>query len=163
MVSASHNPIAENGIKVFDHQGVKLSDQIQDYIESLFFGGYPLPYQIRPALGTYEADYAWQYARSLAREYQNHEWRKRRVVIDCAHGAAYLVGPLTLGELGISHAALNISPDGTNINLQAGSEYVRLNPGRLAQEMRWYGAEIGIAVDGDADRLTSCGSSWSSV
>jgi phosphoglucosamine mutase len=153
IVSASHNPIVENGIKLFNQRGVKISDETEDTIEQLFFGDAPLPFEIRPALSTNEPDYARQYARALAREYRNYEWRTCHVVVDCANGAAYQVGPLALGELGMPYALLNASPDGTNINRQAGSEYVRLNPRRLATELDRCNADVGVALDGDADRV----------
>lgn len=153
VVSASHNPIEENGIKIFNHRGVKIDDQTEQALEDLFFGDSPLPFEVRPAAVTDEPDYAWQYAHALAREYQGHPWGNCRVVVDCANGAAYQVGPLVLGQLGVEYTLMNASPDGVNINRQAGSEFVRSNPRWLAAKVQAYGADLGMALDGDADRL----------
>ncbi|HEC34033.1 MAG TPA: phosphoglucosamine mutase [Chloroflexi bacterium] len=153
VVSASHNPIIENGIKLFDQRGVKFDDPTEALIEELFFGNTPLPFEIRPAPSTSEPDYARQYAHALAREYRDYEWHRCHAVVDCANGAAYQVGPLLLENLGLPYTLLNAFPDGTNINRLAGSEYVRLNPQRLAAELHGYDAEIGVTLDGDADRV----------
>ncbi|MGB9872470.1 MAG: phosphoglucosamine mutase [Anaerolineae bacterium] len=153
VISASHNPIEENGIKVFNHRGVKVDDQTEQALEGLFFSDAPLPFEIRPASATDEPDYARQYAHALAREYQGHPWGNCRVVMDCANGAAYQVGPLVLGQLGVNCTLINVSPDGVNINRQAGSEFVRVNPRWLAAKVQEYGADLGMALDGDADRL----------
>lgn len=153
VISASHNPIEENGIKIFNQRGIKIDDQTEQVLEGLFFGNIPLPFEIRPAAATDEPDYARQYAHALAREYQGHPWGNCRVVVDCANGAAYQVGPLVLGQLGVNSTLINVSPDGVNINRQAGSEFVRANPRWLAAKVREYGADLGMALDGDADRL----------
>lgn len=153
MISASRNPVEENGIKIFNHRGIKIDDQTEQALEDLFFGDVPLPFEIRPATITEEPGYAWQYAHALAREYQGHPWEHCRIVADCANGAVYQLGPLVLGQLGVNCTILNASPDGVNINWQAGSEFVRANPRWLAARVREYGADLGIALDGDADRL----------
>ncbi len=153
VVSASHNPLVENGIKIFDQRGTKIDDRSEAIIEDLFFGDSLLPFEIRPASVTFEPGYATQYVRSLTREYSGREWHRYGVVLDCANGAAYRVGPNVMSSLGLLVTALNISPNGLNINLRAGSEFVRSDPRRLASSVREYGAEIGIALDGDADRV----------
>jgi len=153
MISASHNPIEENGIKIFNYRGVKIDDQTEEALEALFFSDAPLPLEIRPATITDEPECARQYAHALAREYQGYPWENCRIVVDCANGAAYQVGPLVLGQLGVNCTVLNASPDGVNINRQAGSEFVRANPRWLAAKVQEYGADLGIALDGDADRL----------
>ncbi len=153
MVSASHNPVEENGIKIFNHRGVKIDDRTEQALEDLFFGDAPLPFEVRPASVTDEPDYARQYAYALAWEYRGYPWGNCRIVVDCANGAAYQVGPLVLGQLGVNSILMNVSPDGVNINRQAGSEFVRANPRWLAARVQEYGADLGMALDGDADRL----------
>ena len=153
IVSASHNPIVENGIKIFDNRGVKINDETERLIETLFFGDTTLPFEIRPAEIISQPNFVQQYALALARESQICKSLQSRLVVDCAHGAASQVGPFVLEALHIPYTVLNASPDGTNINRDAGSEYVRFNPNLLAQEVRCYGADIGIALDGDADRV----------
>lgn len=152
MVSASHNPLIENGIKVFDNRGIKLSDETECFIEDLFFGDTRLPLEIRPANPIEQPDFADHYAAALAREAQMYERLQSHVVIDCAHGAASQIGPTILEKLHIPHTVLNASPDGTNINYKAGSEHVRFNPGLLAQALQKCNAAVGVALDGDADR-----------
>lgn len=152
IVSASHNPINENGIKFFDHRGTKLSDETETHIEELFFSTIPLPFEIRPASTTSEPDYVRQYAHALAHEYRDYEWHTCQVVVDSAHGSAYRVGPLVLEKLGVPYTLLNALPNGTNINRRAGSEYVRLHPQGLTAELHRHEARVAFALDGDADR-----------
>ncbi|MBI5034499.1 MAG: hypothetical protein HZB51_28585 [Chloroflexi bacterium] len=153
MISASHNPVSENGIKVFDPHGIKISDPSEQIIEEFFFGGSVLPVKIHPAPSRYEPSLALQYANALASEVREYDWHRCRVVVDCANGAAYAIGPQILKALRAPCTLLNISPDGTNINVQAGSEVVRSYPQRLAQELVKYDAQVGLAFDGDADRV----------
>jgi phosphoglucosamine mutase len=153
MVSASHNPICENGIKFFDQRGVKIHSDTERAIDKFFFGDARLPFEIRRAPGSVEPDYASQYAHALAREYHDVDWSSHSVVVDCANGAAYTVAPQVLQALNVRCTLLNVSPDGTNINLQAGSESVRNSPRLLAAQLQKYNAQVGIAFDGDADRV----------
>ena len=153
VISASHNPIVENGIKIFDNHGVKISDENEHLIEDLFAGDAPLPIEIRPAMTMSEPHFADSYILGLLREIERRVELNSRVVMDCAHGAASRIGPLILEKLHVPHIALNVSPDGTNINQRAGSEYVRFNPKALAQAIRQGNADLGIALDGDADRV----------
>jgi phosphoglucosamine mutase len=153
MVSASHNPLIENGIKVFNGRGIKVSDETESLIENLFFGDALLPYEIHSSNPIEQPDFAQHYVMALAREVQAHEQLHSHVVIDCAHGAASQIGPAVLEKLHISHTVLNASPDGININYKAGSEYVRFNPRLLAQALQQYNASVGVAFDGDADRV----------
>ena len=153
MVSASHNSVEENGIKVFDSRGLKLDDDTERKIEELLLDDRKLPFEIRPAPISQERAYGEFYARMLAREYLGLPWKQLRVVIDLANGAAYRVGPLVLDHLKIPYLQLNAEPDGTNINVAAGSENIRRNPGRLASIVTEYDAIAGITLDGDADRM----------
>ncbi len=151
MISASHNPIVENGIKVFDNQGVKISDETEQFVERQFYSDKPLPLETRPPIVTEQPGLIQRYAQALIYETQLHQALTSRVIIDCAYGAVSQVGPMVLKALGIPFVALNYYPDGTNINREAGSEYVRSHPGSL--KLHDNNAEVGIAFDGDADRV----------
>jgi phosphoglucosamine mutase len=153
MVSASHNPIVENGIKVFNQRGIKTDTKTEHLIETLFFDGATLPYETRPAQMIIEPHLAQQYAMSLVHEFRSHQLPPYRIVVDCANGAVSHLAPLILEALGIPHMTLNVSPDGTNINRDAGSEYARVNPNLLAKKIQDYEADFGLALDGDADRV----------
>jgi len=153
MVSASHNAVEENGIKVFDSRGIKLTDANERQIEELFLNESKLPFEIRPASIDHESAYGEFYARMLAYEYQGLPWKQVRIVVDLANGAAYRTGQLILDQLKIPYLLLNATPDGTNINLSAGSEDSRHNPGQLASMVAEYDAVAGVSLDGDADRM----------
>src|SRR5271163_772029 len=152
MISASHNPYDDNGIKLFGPDGYKLSDEFEQKIEALI-----------------DADMSKQYAKSAefgrAKRIDGVrdryiEFAKRtmprnlsldglRVVIDCANGAAYRVAPDALWELGAEVISIGVEPDGLNINLEVGSTA----PDALSRKVREMRADIGIALDGDADRV----------
>jgi phosphoglucosamine mutase len=152
MISASHNPYQDNGIKIFDREGYKLSDEIEAQIEDLV-GGDTASLLAQPnAMGRAKRidgvfDRYIEYAkRTLDRSIRLDDLK---VVIDCAHGAAYRVAPQSLWELGADVTALGVSPDGFNINSNCGST----SPDALCRKVRQVGADIGIALDGDADRV----------
>ncbi len=153
MISASHNAIEENGIKVFDSCGLKLSDATERQIETLVLDERRLPFEIRPALIHQEQAYGRYYASMLAHEYESFSWKQLRIVADLANGAAYSLGQLILDQLEIPYLLINAEPDGTNINLAAGGESIRRNPSQLASIVAEYGAVAGISLDGDADRM----------
>ncbi|BCA63371.1 Phosphoglucosamine mutase [Sphingomonas sp. HMP9] len=150
MISASHNPYADNGIKLFGPDGYKLSDEAEAAIEALIDGDVPLvpsdqigrARRIEDAQGRYI-----HFAKSTFPE--NLRLDGMRVVLDCANGAAYKVAPSALWELGADVVAIGVTPDGTNINDGVGSTA----PQMLAETVVASGADIGIALDGDADRL----------
>jgi phosphoglucosamine mutase len=150
MISASHNPYADNGIKLFGPDGYKLSDADEMAIEALIDGDVPLApaaeigraRRIEDARGRYI-----HFAKSTFPDDLRLDGLK--VVIDCANGAAYQVAPTTLWELGADVIAIGVSPNGTNINDQVGSTA----PQTLCETVVASGAHIGIALDGDADRL----------
>jgi phosphoglucosamine mutase len=153
MISASHNPVEENGIKVFDARGLKLDDATENLLERLAANVYNLPFEVRPAEIQYEPDYRDYYGRMLVHEYQHIQWEHQHIVADLANGAAYRVVPAVFDRLGIRYALLNANPDGTNINVRAGSEQTRRDPRWLAAALTRYGATVGISLDGDADRV----------
>ena len=150
MISASHNPYADNGIKLFGPDGYKLSDEAEAAIEALIDGDIPLvpSSQIGRARRIDDAQGRYiHFAKSTFPE--NLRLDGMRIVLDCANGAAYKVAPSALWELGADVVAIGVTPNGTNINDGVGSTA----PQTLAETVVASGADIGIALDGDADRL----------
>ncbi len=152
MISASHNPFADNGIKLFGPDGYKLSDAIELQIEELL--DQDIYKQLAPAEEIGRAK------RVEGDIYRYIEFVKRtlprdvtlsglRVAIDCANGAAYKVAPLALWELGADVVPIGVEPNGININLECGSTH----PAALQKKVHEVRADIGIALDGDADRV----------
>ncbi len=152
MISASHNPYQDNGIKFFSDEGFKLPDAMEARIEELIVtneiehirptaGEIGKAYRIDDAEGRY-IEYV---KRSLPREM---DFQGLRVVLDCANGAGYHVFPKVVKELGAKVWVIADQPDGSNINLDCGAVY----PERLREAVREHQADIGIALDGDADR-----------
>src|SRR6187397_2838256 len=152
MISASHNPYDDNGIKLFGPDGYKLSDEIELKIEIIMDGDLGKRLAKSANLGRAKRidgvqDRYIEFAkRTLPR---NLSLDGLRVVIDCAHGAAYQVAPDALWELGADVVAIGVEPDGFNINKECGSTA----PEALAKKVREMRADIGIALDGDADRV----------
>src|SRR6266550_1088653 len=152
MISASHNPYDDNGIKLFGPDGYKLSDELELKIEALIDGDLGKRLAKSADLGRAKRidgvqDRYIEFAkRTLPR---NLSLDGLRVVIDCAHGAAYQVAPDALWELGAEVVKFGVEPDGFNINRDCGST----EPGALSAKVREVRADIGIALDGDADRL----------
>jgi phosphoglucosamine mutase len=152
MISASHNLYDDNGIKLFGPDGHKLSDDIELEIEKLIDGDIAKQLAKSAELGRARRidgvrDRYIEFAkRTLPR---NLSLEGLRVVVDCANGAAYQVAPDALWELGAEVIKMGVEPDGFNINEECGST----NPDALARKVREVRADIGIALDGDADRL----------
>ena len=154
MISASHNLSADNGIKMFGPDGYKLSSQVEAKIEAGVAageGGSAAPDALGRArrLDDAEGRYIEFVKNSFPRPFDLED---RRIVIDCAHGAAYKVAPTVLWELGADVIALGVDPDGLNINRDCGSTDV----GALAEAVVAHNADLGIALDGDADRVVIC-------
>ena len=153
MITASHNPYQDNGIKFFGSDGFKLDDAIEHRIEELvssdeIAGFLAPPDEVGPARRIDDA--AGRYVVFLKNNFpKEHSLDGLRVVLDCANGAGYKVGPLVLQELGAEVFALGVEPNGRNINLSCGS----LHPEKTADKVRELRADVGIAVDGDADRV----------
>lgn len=152
MISASHNPFADNGIKLFGPDGYKLSDELEQQIEELLekdlYGQLAAPNDIGRAKridGVHDR-YVEFAKRTLPRDVTLHGLR---VAIDCANGAAYKVAPAALWELGADVVTIGDEPNGTNINLECGSTH----PDALQKKVHETRADIGIALDGDADRV----------
>jgi phosphoglucosamine mutase len=150
MISASHNPYEDNGIKLFGPDGYKLSDQAEAKIEKLLEGEPKLAKS--PAIGRARRieDARGRYIHFAKSTFPQHlRLDGLKVVVDCAHGAAYQVAPEALWELGAEVVPLGVSPNGLNINDGCGSTATGLLQAKVVEE----GAHIGIALDGDADRL----------
>jgi phosphoglucosamine mutase len=152
MISASHNPYDDNGIKLFGPDGYKLSDEVESGIERLIDGDLAKKLAKPAALGRAKRidgvhDRYIEFAkRTLPR---NLSFEGLRVVVDCANGAAYRVVPAALWELGAEVISIGVDPDGFNINKDCGSTA----PEALARKVLEMRADIGIALDGDADRV----------
>jgi phosphoglucosamine mutase len=150
VISASHNPHYDNGIKFFSADGEKLDDATELAIEEALehpFRTVPSE-QLGKALRTRDAigRYVEACKNSVPRDF---DLSGMRIVVDCANGATYQVGPLVLRELGADVDAIGVEPNGTNINAGVGS----MHPEALAARVRETGADLGIAFDGDGDRL----------
>jgi phosphoglucosamine mutase len=153
VLTASHNPYADNGIKFFRHDGYKLDDEAESHIEALVFNAEADG--IRPTAG--ELGRAKRIDDALGRyvEYAKQSFPRNRtleglkIAIDCANGAAYKASPCILRELGAEVVVRHAQPNGTNINLDCGSTY----PEEIQKLVRATGAHVGISHDGDADRV----------
>lgn len=150
VISASHNPHHDNGIKFFSAQGEKLDDATELSIEAALEQPFATvaSEQLGKAVRTRDAigRYVEACKNSVPRDF---DLQGMRIVVDCANGATYQVAPLVLRELGASVEAMGVEPNGVNINDGVGSMY----PQALADRVRASGAHLGIAFDGDGDRL----------
>ena len=154
MLSASHNPFEDNGIKFFNHKGNKLDISAENEIEDIFYDEELIKKsqktskeigsskRIDDVMGRYVVIMKQSFPKELT-------LKKIRIVLDCANGAAYKVAPMILSELGAEVIIINNNPDGYNINDDCGA----LHPNKVARLVQEYRADIGIALDGDADRL----------
>lgn len=150
MISASHNPFADNGIKLFGPDGYKLSDEAELTIEGLIDSEVPLAPAAQIGRARRIDDAQGRYIHFAKNTFPTDlRLDGLRVVIDCANGAAYKVAPSALWELGADIIAIGVTPNGVNINNGAGSTA----PQTLSETVVASGADIGIALDGDADRL----------
>ena len=156
VISASHNPYEDNGIKIFDSFGFKLPDEKEMEIEDLIYNGEEKlirsspdeigkAFRIDDAPGRYVVFAKNSFPADLTLE-------GIKLVLDCANGAAYKVAPLIFQELGAQMLTIGVNPNGKNINTDCGS----LNPELLREKVLESGADLGIALDGDADRVIFC-------
>src|SRR5687768_17058473 len=152
MISASHNPFDDNGIKLFGPDGYKLTDEVEHEIEALIDSDLKRRFAKSADLGRAKridgvTDRYVEFAkRTLPKAL---EFDGMRIVIDCANGAAYRVAPEALWELGADVISIGVEPDGFNINKDCGST----KPKALCRKVREVRADVGIALDGDADRV----------
>ncbi len=153
VISASHNPFQDNGIKIFGRDGFKLADDLEAQIEGMVRGRVPLSarktgpgigqaFKVEDARGRYVAFAKNTFPRNISLE-------GLRLVVDAAHGAAYRVAPAVFSELGASVRSIGVQPDGVNINEGVGA----LHPDAARAEVVKTSAQMGIALDGDADRV----------
>jgi len=153
VISASHNPFMDNGIKFFDKHGFKLPDETEQTISDMVMSmdtkwEYPNPEDVGRAFKI--ADSPGRYIVYLKNSFPAHlTLDGLKIVLDCANGATYRVAPLIFEELGAQVIKVGTEPDGLNINRQCGSLY----PEVIAHQVRESGAHIGLALDGDGDRL----------
>lgn len=150
MISASHNPYEDNGIKLFGPDGFKLSDQDEHAIEALLDQPPKLAKSMDIGRARRVEDARGRYIHAVKATLPEHiRFDGLHVVLDCAHGAAYQVAPAAIWELGAKVTAIGINPNGKNINDRVGSTHTTT----LQETVVAAGADIGIALDGDADRL----------
>ncbi|MDQ6952301.1 MAG: phosphoglucosamine mutase [Mariprofundaceae bacterium] len=153
MLSASHNPAGDNGIKFFGGDGFKLPDAVELEIEACLDDLPPLPAPLEIGKAERVDDARGRYIEFLKASLpRDLRLDGLKVVIDCANGAAYDVAPRMLKELGCDVVAMFDTPDGYNINQHCGSTY----PEFMCQKVVEVGADVGLALDGDADRLIAC-------
>lgn len=152
MITASHNPYEDNGMKIFGPDGYKLSDELEALIERYILGDEPeapqvLPEQIGKAHRIDDARGRYiEFAKHTADNISLHGFK---VVVDCGHGAAYFIAPLIFKELGAEVITIGNQPDGLNINRDCGA----LHPDAAGELVRQHNADLGISFDGDADRV----------
>lgn len=156
VISASHNPFQDNGIKLFSSDGFKLPDDVEEQIEDLIFSQKmealrPVADEVGKAKRIEDAK--GRYIVFLKNTFpKNYTLEDFHIVLDCAHGATYKVAPHVFEELGAKVTTIGVSPDGKNINHECGALY----PEKMAEKVKELGADIGLALDGDGDRLIVC-------
>ena len=152
VISASHNPYQDNGIKIFSPSGEKMDDSVERVIESDIFAGVTLPSstsELEPPSPQQEADLQQQYVAFLSDQIAaGLDLRGLKIVIDCANGASSSLAPVLFQRLGAETIAINANPDGRNINLNCGSLHID----SLIEQVTKEKADLGVAFDGDADR-----------
>ena len=154
MISASHNPYYDNGIKLFDSNGVKFPDHIEEEIESIIdgdlFSNLPIENKIGRAWRSDNYIYQQRYIEYVKATFpKKMDLKGFKIVVDCANGASYKVAPTVFWELGANVVRIGCEPNGLNINDNCGST----KPQNLQKKVVEVGADIGIALDGDADRI----------
>lgn len=156
VISASHNPFQDNGIKIFAGDGFKLPDEVEANIEDLIFSQKmaalrPVAEEIGKATRIDDAKgrYIMFQKNTFPKNYTLDDFH---IVLDCANGATYGVAPHVFEELGAKVTTLGVTPDGKNINHECGA----LHPQKMAARVKELGADIGLALDGDGDRLIVC-------
>ena len=149
VISASHNPFQDNGVKLFSHEGMKFPDSVEEELEAdiLRHRSEAAPKNL-PSLSPDESLDAEYLAFLQKRFIPGAKLTGLRIVLDCANGAAYKLGPELFRSLGLDVVAMNVSPDGRNINANCGSLYLEGLQKRVVAEK----AQLGLAFDGDADR-----------
>ena len=155
MITASHNPYRDNGLKLFGPDGMKLSDQIEKRIEKLIDAKNAKQLTNPELLGRVKRleDGNDKYINILKKNFpKKFHLRGTKIVLDCANGAGYKAAPRMLKDLGAKVISIGIKPNGLNINNKCGSTY----PSKICSAVRKYKAHVGISFDGDADRIIMC-------
>ncbi len=150
MISASHNPYPDNGLKLFGADGFKLNDNVENEIQSRMISGPILAKSENLGRARRMEDAIGRYSEFVKQILPKREdLTSMKVVLDCSNGASYRVGPEVLFELGADSIIIGAEPDGKNINLDCGAMY----PENMAKITKLEGADLGVALDGDADRV----------
>ena len=150
MISASHNPYQDNGLKLFGADGFKLNDEVENEIQSRMISGPILAKSENLGRARRMEDAIGRYSEFVKQVLPKREdLTSMKVVLDCSNGASYKVGPEVLFELGADSVVIGVEPNGKNINLDCGAMY----PENMAKITKQEGADLGIALDGDADRV----------
>jgi len=155
MITASHNPYYDNGLKLFGPDGMKLSDQIEKKIEKLIDAKNTKQLTNPELLGRVKRleDGNDKYIKILKKNFpKNFHLRGTKIVLDCANGAGYKAAPRLLQDLGAKVISIGVKPNGLNINNKCGSTH----PSKICSAVRKYKAHVGISFDGDADRIIMC-------
>ncbi len=155
MITASHNPYYDNGLKLFGPDGMKLSDKIEKKIEKLIDSENTLLLTNNNSLGRVKRleDGNDKYIKILEKNFpKNFNLRGSKIVLDCGNGASYIAAPKLLKKLGAKIISIGVKPNGFNINEKCGSTY----PFKIQSAVKKYKAHIGISFDGDADRIIMC-------
>ena len=155
MITASHNPYYDNGLKLFGPDGMKLSDQIEKKIEKLIDTKNTKQLTNPKLLGRVKRleDGNEKYVKILKNNFPNNFHLKgTKIVLDCANGACYKAAPKLLKDLGAKVISLGVKPNGLNINEKCGSTY----PSKIRSAVKKFKAHVGISFDGDADRVIMC-------
>jgi phosphoglucosamine mutase len=155
MITASHNPYYDNGLKLFGPDGLKLSDTIEKKIERIIDSQTSIHFSRANTLGRVKRleDANQNYIKILKSNFPNNfSLRGMKIVLDCANGAGYKAGPKLLSSLGAKVISIGTKPNGININYKCGSTY----PNNVSKAVKKYSADLGIALDGDADRIILC-------
>ena len=150
MISASHNPYEDNGLKLFGADGFKLNDEVENEIQLRMERGPSLAKSAKLGRARRMEDAIGRYAEFIKQILPKHEdLSGMKVVLDCSNGASYKVGPEVLFELGAESIVIGDKPNGKNINLDCGAMF----PKKMANRTKLEGADLGVALDGDADRV----------
>ena len=155
MITASHNPYYDNGLKLFAPDGLKLSDEIEKKIEKIIDSQTSIHLSNPNILGRVKRleNANENYIKILKRNFKkSFNLKGMKIVLDCANGAGYKAGPKLFSSLGAKVISIGVKPNGLNINDKCGSTY----PNNISRAVKKYKANIGIALDGDADRIILC-------
>lgn len=149
MITASHNPACDNGLKMFNCHGYKFSDEAEAIIEKYIFEHDENLHSEKIGKAYRIDDAAGRYIEFVKSSIGNYDLSDLKIVLDCANGGAYKLAPIILKELGVDLIKIGCDPNGENINLNCGA----LHPEKLAEKVLEHQADCGIALDGDADRI----------